>query len=154
MTCQPHTHCTPTEVLTDAGQAQNYTCDPDYQICTVPKSQWATAFNPPVSTSLYPGLDEDADYNQPSQIFGEVGKILALKQSLGLGSVRLYTRLILDQNALTNPLSTPFGLDEAAARTFLTQMAQSGGGTFEADTYTGTSAVDFSDVDFAPLACP
>ena len=154
LTCQPHTHCTPTEVVSDAGQTQNYTCAADYPICTVPKSQWATAFSPPVSTSLYPGLADDADYNQPAQILGAVGQIVALKQSLGLGSVRLYTRLILDESALTNPLATPFGLDEPAARAFLTQMAQSGGGTFGEDTYTGTSAVDFSDVDFAPLACP
>jgi hypothetical protein len=38
MSCAPHTHCDPTTILNAMSQQQEqYSCDPDYLICTVPR---------------------------------------------------------------------------------------------------------------------
>jgi hypothetical protein len=129
--CQPHSHCTPTTVLNASSQPQEqYACNPDYMICTVPRAQWATAFNPPVSPSLYPGLVAGADYNTPALIQQSVQSIVALQSQDKTGSIELNTVLVFNASALMSPAAAPFDLDLVGETALLKQMAQAGGGTY------------------------
>ena len=116
--CPAHQHCR-------AG-----VCKADYLICTVPKRDWETAFSPPLSPDLYPDLDLGADYNQQSQILRAVDDIIGLQDFYRVGEIRLHTGFLYDEEAATDPLAIPFGLDRAGGVELMTLIAEHGFGTF------------------------
>jgi hypothetical protein len=150
MTCQPHTHCVPTTVLSASNMEQEqYACDPDYLICTVPKMNWASAFSPPVPTSLYPQLEAGANYNTTSQLLTAVNRIMALQSEYHVGAISLNTNFLFPVNALSNPLAVPFQLDRPAAEGLLSEMAQAGNGTFQ--EFTDDTQISFLNINFTSL---
>ena len=100
-------------------------------VCTVPKSDWATAFNPPVPSSLYPGLVAGLSYNTTPQLVADVSHIMQLKALDHVGALSVSTVFLLAQGALSNPLASPFDLDEPAPEALLQALAQAGSGSFQ-----------------------
>ena len=148
--CQPHTHCVPTTMLSASSQEQEqYACDPDYLICTVPKKNWGSAFNPPLDPSLYPQLEAGANYNTTPQIIASVDQIMALQSQYHVGSITLDTNFLFPVNALSNPLAVPFDLDRPAGEALLTAMAAAGNGSFK--EFTDDTQINFLNVSFASL---
>jgi hypothetical protein len=151
MTCDPHTHCVPTTILLDANsqQQEQYACDPDYLICTVPKADWVNAFNPPVDPSLYSQLQNGANYNTAPQILNSVDEIVALQSLYHLGSIELDTNFLFPVDALSNPLAVPFDLDRPAGEALLKSMASAGNGSFQ--EFTAETQINFLNITFASL---
>jgi hypothetical protein len=149
-TCQPHTHCDPTTIL-DANdqQQEQYTCDPDYLICTVPRADWASAFNPPVDPSLYAQLQNGANYNTSPQILNAVNQIIGLQSEYHVGSIEFDTNFLFPVDALSNPLAVPFDLDRPAGEALLQTMASAGNGTFQ--EFTADTQINFLNINFASL---
>jgi hypothetical protein len=129
--CQPGSHCVPTTAVVDGGTQEDYLCQDDYLVCTVPKSDWATAFNPPVPSSLYPGLVAGLSYNTTPQLVADVSHIMQLKALDHVGALSVSTVFLLAQGALSNPLASPFDLDEPAPEALLQALAQAGSGSFQ-----------------------
>jgi len=148
--CDPHTHCDPTTIL-DANdqQQEQYTCDPDYLICTVPKANWASAFNPPVDPSLYGQLQNGANYNTSPQLLTSVDQIIALQGQYHVGSIELDTNFLFPADALSNPLAVPFDLDRPAGEALLKAMASAGNGSFQ--EFTADTQINFLNINFASL---
>jgi hypothetical protein len=130
LTCPPHQHCVPTTLPTDGGLHESYECANDYDLCTVPKSEWASAFNPPISSSLYPALMANQSYNTTPQLVADVGTIMALKSAYGVGELTLSTIFLFNESALSGSLAAPFQLDGPAPEALLQAMAKAGGGSF------------------------
>jgi len=150
MTCAPGTHCDPTTILTAGSQQQeHYVCDPDYLICSVPKKQWASAFNPPLNPALYPQLQAGANYNTTPQILASVDQIMQLQSQYHVGSITLNTNFLFPVNALSNPLAVPFNLDRPAGDALLSAMAAAGNGTFQ--EFTQDTQISFLNISFASL---
>lgn len=150
MSCMPHSHCVPTTVLNASDQQQEqYACDPDYLICTVPKKNWATAFNPPVDPSLYPGLLAGANYNTTPQLVSAVTEIMALQKQYHVGSIEFDTNLLFPVAALSNPLAVPFDLDLPAAQALLQAMAAAGNGTYQ--VFTSNTDINFLNINFSSI---
>jgi hypothetical protein len=150
MSCMPHTHCVPTTDLTSSGsQQEQYACNPDYLVCTVPKKDWASAFNPPVDPSLYPGLLAGANYNTTPQLLSAVTEMMALQKQYHVGSIELDTNLLFPLAALSNPLAVPFDLDRPAAEALLMAMASAGNGTFQ--EFTSNTDINFLNINFSSI---
>jgi hypothetical protein len=150
MTCDPHTHCVPTTILdANSQQQEQYACDPDYLICTVPKADWVNAFNPPVDPSLYSQLQNGANYNTAPQILNSVDEIVALQSLYHLGSIELDTNFLFPVDALSNPLAVPFDLDRPAGEALLKSMASAGNGSFQ--EFTAETQINFLNINFASL---
>jgi hypothetical protein len=150
LTCQPHTHCVPTTILSSGSmEKEQYACDDDYLICTVPKKDWKTAFNPPLNPSLYPQLMAGANYNTTPQILAEVDQIMELQSEYHVGSITLNTNFLFPVNALSNPLAVPFQLDRPAGEALLTAMASAGNGVFQ--EFTDDTQINFLNISFAAL---
>jgi hypothetical protein len=132
--CPAHQHC----------RAQ--TCKPDYLICTVPRQDWETAFNPPLPPELYPELDLGADYNQTSQILRSVDDLLGLQDFYRVGEIRLHTAFLYDPEAASDPLAAPFGLDREGGVALMTAMAERGLGTFT--EFDSAAKVDFLSINY------
>ncbi len=148
--CAPHSHCVPTTILSASSQEQEqYACDPDFLICTVPKKKWGDAFNPPVDPSLYPNLETGANYNTTPQIMASVDQIMALQSQYHVGSITLDTNFLFPVNALSNPLAVPFDLDRPAGEALLMAMAAAGNGTFK--EFTDDTQINFLNISFASL---
>lgn len=133
-TCPPHQHCR-------AG-----VCKPDYLICTVPRDDWETAFDPPLPPELYPDLDLGADYNQLSQILRSVDDIIGLQDFYRVGEIRLHTGFLYDPEAASDPLAGPFGLDREGGVELLTAMAEHGFGTFT--EFSSAASIDFLSINY------
>ncbi len=150
MSCMPHSHCVPTTVLNASSQQQEqYACDPDYLVCTVPKKNWATAFNPPVDPSLYPDLLAGANYNTTPQLVTAVTEMMALQKQYHVGSIELDTNLLFPVAALSNPLAVPFDLDLPAAQALLQAMAAAGNGTYQ--VFTSNTDINFLNINFSSI---
>ncbi len=149
MSCKPHTHCEPTTVLSGSSMKENYKCLQDYNICTVPKKDWAEAFSPPVNPALYPQLMAGANYNTVPQLIASVRQIMELQMQYHVGSIQINTNLLFPVAALSNPLAVPFGLDLPAAQSLLTKIAKDGNGTFQ--VFTADTQISFLNVNFASL---
>jgi hypothetical protein len=150
MSCTPGQHCDPTTVLNASGQEQeSYSCDPDYAICTVPKENWGTAFNPPLDPSLYPQLQAGANYNTTPQILASVDEIMALQKQYHVGSIELDTNFLFPVDALSNPLAVPFDLDRPAGEALLEAMAAEGNGSFQ--EFTDDTQINFLNINFASI---
>jgi hypothetical protein len=150
LTCQPHTHCVPTTILAPGSkEEEQYACDADYQICTVPKKDWQTAFDPPLNPMLYPQLMAGANYNTTPQILAEVDQIMQLQSQYHVGSITLNTDFLFPVNALSNPLAVPFALDRPAGEALLTAMAAAGNGVFQ--EFTDDTQINFLNISFASL---
>jgi hypothetical protein len=115
-TCQPANYCS-------AGA-----CAPDPMICTVPRSSWGTAFDPPVSSSLYPDLVMGMNFNTLAAIESKVQSITALQASDHIGSVELSTVLVWTPSDAGVTGSLIGRREDAVA--LLTQMATVGGGSY------------------------
>jgi hypothetical protein len=133
-TCPAHQHCR-------AG-----VCKADYLVCTVPRKDWADAFETPVPPELYPELDQGADYNQMSQILRAVDDIIGLQDFYHLGEVRLHTAFLYDPEAASDPLAAPFGLDREGGVELLSAMAVRGFGTFT--EFTGPESINFLNINY------
>jgi hypothetical protein len=116
-TCEPGNYCS-------AGA-----CGPDPMICTVPRSSWGTAFDPPVPSSLYPDLVMGKDFNTLAAIQGKVESITALQASDHIGSVELDTVLVWSPSDAGAAVVPGVGRREDAVA-LLTQMATVGGGSY------------------------
>ncbi len=150
MTCQPGTHCVPTTILSpDSQQVENYQCTDDYLICSVPKKDWGTAFNPPLDPALYPQLQAGANYNTIPQILASVNQIMQLQNQYHVGSITINTNFLFPIAALSNPLAVPFGLDRPYADELLNEIAAAGQGTFQ--EFTDDSQISFLNINFASL---
>jgi hypothetical protein len=132
--CPAHQHCRAT------------VCKDDYLICTVPRKEWETAFNPPIPPEMYPELGQGADYNQPSQILRSVDDILGLQDFYRVGEIRLHTGFLYDPEAASDPLAIPFGLDRAGGVELMTAMAEHGMGTFT--EFTNAANIDFLSINY------
>jgi len=149
-TCAPHSHCDPTTVLSASNQeTEQYTCNADYLICTVPKAKWASEFNPPLSPSLYPQLQAGANYNTTPQLLASVQELMALQGQYHVGSIELDTNFLFPVAALSNPLAVPFGLDRPAGEALLSAMAAAGNGTFQ--EFTSDTQINFLNINFASI---
>jgi hypothetical protein len=149
-TCPPHQHCDPTTMLSASSQEQEqYVCDPDYLICTVPKKNWGSAFNPPLDPSLYPQLESGANYNTTPQILASVDQIMALQSQYHVGSISLNTNFLFPVSALSNPLAVPFDLDRPAGEALLSSMAAAGNGSFQ--EFTDDTQINFLNISFASI---
>lgn len=133
-TCPAHQHCR-------AG-----VCKADYLICGVPRKDWETAFDPPLSADLYPDLDLGADYNQRTQIVRAVDDLIGLQDFYRVGEIRLHTAFLYDPEAASDPLAVPFGLDRAGGVELMTAMAEHGYGTFT--EFTNASSIDFLNINY------
>jgi hypothetical protein len=133
-TCPVHQHCR-------AG-----VCKDDYLICTVPRRDWETAFNPPLDPALYPELGQGADYNQPSQILRAVDDIMGLQDFYRVGEIRLHTGFLYDPEAASDPLAIPFALDREGGVELLTAMAEHGMGTFT--EFENADKIDFLSINY------
>jgi hypothetical protein len=150
MSCKPHTHCVPTTILSPSDmEAEQYECNDDYPICTVPKKDWATEFSPPLPTSLYPQLEAGANYNTTPQILASVDQIMELQSQYHVGSITLNTNFLFPVAALSNPLAAPFDLDRPAGDALLSAMAAAGNGVFQ--EFTDDTQINFLNVSFASL---
>ena len=129
--CAPGSHCAPTTAAVDGGTRESYLCQPDYLVCTVPKVDWATAFSPPLSSSLYPTLLPNESYNTTPQLLADVNRIVQLKTLDHLGALSVSTVFLLAEGAITNSLAPTFYVDEPAPKALLQAMAQAGGGSFQ-----------------------
>ncbi len=151
--CDPGSHCVPTTQAGAGGkESESYSCDPDYMICSVPKMDWSSAFNPPVPASLYPQLQNGANYNTLSQLLVAVQRIMSLQSDFHVGSITLNTNFLFPVNALSNPLAMPFQLDRPAAEGLLTAMAMEGNGVFQ--EFTDDTQINFLNIDFSTLQVP
>ncbi len=149
-TCAPHSHCDPTTILAaNSQQQEQYTCNPDYMICTVPKMMWGSAFNPPLDPSLYPQLQAGANYNTTPQILASVDEIMALQNQYHVGSIEIDTNFLFPIAALSNPLAVPFALDRPAGDALLSAIAQAGNGTFQ--EFTADTQINFLNINFAAI---
>jgi uncharacterized protein YegL len=133
-TCPAHQHCR-------AG-----VCKDDYLICTVPRKDWETAFDPPLPPDLYPDLDLGADYNQMSQILRSVDDIIGLQDFYRVGEIRLHTAFLYDPEAASDPLAIPFGLDREGGVELMTAMAEHGFGTFT--EFATAASIDFLSINY------
>jgi len=134
-TCPVHQHCR-------AG-----VCKADYLICTVPRKDWAEAFDPPLDPNLYPDLDLGADYNQLPQILRSVDDIIGLQDFYKVGEVRLHTAFLYDPEAAGDPLAAPFGLDREGGVELMSAIAEHGFGTFT--EFNSASNIDFLKINYA-----
>ena len=151
MSCMPHSHCVPTTILNASSkQQEQYSCDPDYLVCTVPKKNWASAFNPPVDPSLYPGLLAGANYNTTPQLAHrrdrDDGAAEAVSRRLDSSSTPTCSSPLA---ALSNPLAVPFDLDRPAAEALLQAMAAAGNGTFQ--EFTSNTDINFLNINFSSI---
>ena len=150
MSCAPHSHCDPTTILNSMNQqTEQYVCNPDFLICTVPKAKWASAFNPPIDPSLYPQLQNGANYNTTPQLLASVGQIMALQSQYHVGSIELDTNFLFPVAALSNPLAVPFDLDRPAAEALLTAMATAGNGAFQ--EFTSDTQINLLNINFSSI---
>jgi len=150
LTCAAGTSCNPTTVLNAQSQEQEqYGCTTDDLICTVPKTNWSSYFNPPVPTSLFPQLQAGGNYNTTPQILGSVAQIMALQTQFHVGSIELNTDFLFPVAALSNPLAAPFGLDRPAGEALLTAMAAAGNGTFQ--EFTSDTEINFENINFSAI---
>lgn len=132
--CPVHQHCR-------AG-----VCKDDYLICTVPRREWDTAFNPPIPADMYPDLGQGADYNQKSQILRAVDDIMGLQDFYRVGEIRLHTGFLYDPAAASDPLVVPFGLDREGGIELMTAMAEHGMGTFT--EFDNAAKIDFLSINY------
>jgi len=132
----PSPHCTAeaTPCGSTTCPAQTYcaagSCNMQFLLCTTPRAQWSTTFNPPVNPSYYPDLVAGADYNTSALIQQKVADIVALQSNDKIGSVEVNAVLVFDPSAAKNPLAAPFQLSRADSTQLLKQMAKTGGGTY------------------------
>jgi hypothetical protein len=148
--CVPHTHCLPKTVLNSSGvEQEDDSCVDDFPICTVPKKDWQSAFNPPLNPSLYPQLEDGANYNTMPQIISAVDQIMELQSQYHVGSIQLNANLLFPVAALSNPLAAPFNLDRAYGVALCTAMAAAGNGEFQ--EFTDATQINFLNVSFASL---
>ncbi len=105
-------------------------CSTDLTLCTIPRAQWGTAFDPPVNASLYPGLVSGSDFNTSAVIQQKAQSIAALKAKDQVGSVEVNAVLDFAASAAGNPLAGPFNLNRSASASLLQQVAQAGGGAY------------------------
>jgi len=134
--CPAHQHCRAT------------VCKDDYLICTVPRKDWSTAFDPPIPVDMYPDLGEGADYNLSTQILRAVDDIMGLQDFYRLGEIRLHTAFLYDPEAAADPLAVPFGLDREGGVALMTSMAEHGLGTFT--EFDSASKIDFLSINYTP----
>jgi hypothetical protein len=150
MTCAPGSHCVPTTILAaNSQQQEQYKCDPDYMICSVPKMDWASAFNPPLNPALYPNLQAGANYNTTPQILSSVDQIMALQNQYHVGSIQINTDFLFPISALSNPLAVPFDLDRPAADALLSAIATAGNGTFQ--EFTSDTQISFLNINYSAI---
>jgi hypothetical protein len=133
-TCPAHQHCR-------AG-----VCKDDYLICSVPRRDWADAFEVEIPIEYYPDLDQGADYNQPSQISRSVDDMIGLQDFYHLGEVRLHTAFLYDPEAASDPLAGPFGLDREGGVELMTNMAVHGFGTFT--EFSSAESINFLNINY------
>jgi len=133
-TCPAHQHCRATA------------CQDDYLICTVPREDWETAFNPPIPPEMYPELGQGADYNQPSQILRAVDDIVGLQDFYHVGEIRLHTAFLYDPETASDPLAAAFGLDRDGGVALMTAMAEHGNGTFT--EFDKASKISFLNINY------
>jgi hypothetical protein len=153
VTCPGGQLCTPTTILNASGQqVENYACTPQYLVCTVPKSDWGTAFNPPVDPSLYPGLQAGAPYNTTPQLLASVAEIMQLQTDYHVASIELNTNFLFPIDALSNPLAGPFDLDRPAGEALLQAMATEGDGTFQ--EFLADTQINFLNIDYSAIQVP
>ncbi len=134
--CPAHKHCRAT------------VCQDDYLVCTVPRKDWSTAFDPPLSADLYPDLGAGADYNLTPQILRAVDDIMGLQDFYHLGEIRLHTAFLYDPEAASDPLAAPFGLDRDGGVALMSAMAEHGLGTFT--EFDSASKIDFLSINYTP----
>lgn len=134
--CPAHQHCRAT------------VCQDDYLVCTVPREDWSTAFDPPIPATLYPDLGEGADYNLTPQILRAVDDIMGLQDFYHVGEIRLHTAFLYDPEAASDTLAVPFGLDRDGGVALMTAMAQEGLGTFT--EFDSASKIDFLSINYTP----
>jgi von Willebrand factor type A domain/Bacterial TSP3 repeat len=150
LSCKPGTHCVPTTILSPSSmEEEHYECDDDYLICSVPKKNWGSAFNPPLSPSLYPQLMAGGNYNTTPQIIAAVDQIMGLAGQYHVGSITLNTNFLFPVDALSNPLAAPFDLDRPAGDALLMAMAAAGNGVFQ--EFTDDTQINFLNISFASL---
>jgi hypothetical protein len=149
-TCAPHTHCNPTTILDASSQQQEqYACVDDYLVCTVPKDDWSTAFNPPLDPSLYAQLQNGANYNTTPQLLASVGEIMGLQNHFHVGSIEIDSNFLFPVAALSNPLAVPFGLDRPAGEALLKEIAAAGNGSFQ--EFTADTQINFLNINFSAI---
>ena len=134
--CPAHQHCRAT------------VCQDDYLVCTVPREDWSTAFNPPIPVTMYPDLGKGADYNLTPQILRAVDDIIGLQDFYHVGEIRLHTAFLYDPEAASDPLAVPFGLDRDGGVALMTSMAEHGLGTFT--EFDSASQIDFLSINYTP----
>ena len=146
-TCAAGSHCKMPPASDQSAFGCTATCCPDYQICTVPKQDWASAFSTPIPASDYAALQAGGDYNQPAQLLHAVDQIVQLQDFFRLGQVEFDTNFLFNEATAANSgLETAFNLDEPAGRSIMTAMAKHGHGTFQ--EFTSGSQISFANLDF------
>ena len=143
----------PTTLLSAGGPAgENYACTPQYLVCSVPKSDWGSYFNPPVDPSLYPQLQAGAPYNTTQQLLSSVQEIMQLQTDYHVASIELNTNFLFPIDALSNPLAVPFDLDRPAGEALLEAMASIGDGTFQ--EFLSDTDINFLNIDYSAIQVP
>jgi von Willebrand factor type A domain/Bacterial TSP3 repeat len=123
-------------------------------VCEVPRQDWATRFDPPLDSSLYPALEAGGDYNQPHQIYKAVDDIMALQDAYRVAEIRLHTALLYNEQAVADALASgmAFDIDRPRAEALLRGVAEHGNGTYS--EFTEARDVSFLNFNYTSVKEP